>query len=950
MVNKAIIEEVITPYKVKVRIPQYHQIKGSPNATPTEDLPEAAISCPPGIIPAYRIGDVVYVDYELDQLDKPVITGSLSREDIPSTSDLSVRSVVINNSLDGPNLNGVDESLINRLKECEDKVSSGKFISYDIDQRSIITKAGHELAVDNAFGAPHTITTPFLSRTSTGHYLAKVKNAQGNSVAKQQLFCGPSKRNVTVSGVTITSGDGYVTVNGTATVSSTYWNDTFVTISGHYYYCGASKVGLRWNPTGAYVPVESTPIAQSSGAAMYVGPAVTSGVTYSNVRIDACIVDLTLAFGAGNEPTTLDALKTKWLQKYGTELPEYGGYNAGVLADTTITGLGSKGKNLFDPATQVSTRMAVDDNKWKNTATDTRALQFRVYASLLDGTFSSAIASRDTSAGTFSGTYTATQPFRLFIKHNGQNVGLVVSEAYSGPTYPVGTYTISGNITGAATGTIGGFIVENIQVERASAATTFETYKPYLRPLNITLRSAGNVRDELQDLGSCYRIIRRVGTVDLGSLTYTYNSTYSAFISSSLSIRNTCDLTCGKYTTNKSSGSTMTDKSVSSYWAWWSSYSHIIIKDTAYTDASTFKLAMKGVYLDYELVTPTIEYHSYNLTYPTEESGTEYWVAPAAVPCTVEYGINGINDIVRSNIELTGETLVEEEAQIRAAADTILQSEVTDLDARIEAIREVYTNPNLLDNPYFRIHQRTPGGTITGGSTIGTALYGPDRWKVFGGSGMTTASSYPYIPTLSAGATLVQMRSDTSDIFSPYYGSIPSTAVTLSALVSSGTALNLGLTDGGVGTYDPTTVTVTPTAVRAGLFLAKYTFTVRYGVASVSISRTGSPVTVYGMKLEIGSNSTIVGERYSDLAAELEKCQRYYYRISSNKFRESGGVNVTGMVGQGLVYANTTSPARTISAIEVKYPTTMYTNSSKYPTVSYSALSHLVIMQPISGS
>jgi len=93
MLTKAIVEEATSSYAARIRIPIYHQIESSPYATPLPDLPLAAICSPPGITMALRKGDIVFVDFELDSLDKPIIVGCLSRENSSSSCNIDAQSL-----------------------------------------------------------------------------------------------------------------------------------------------------------------------------------------------------------------------------------------------------------------------------------------------------------------------------------------------------------------------------------------------------------------------------------------------------------------------------------------------------------------------------------------------------------------------------------------------------------------------------------------------------------------------------------------------------------------------------------------------------------------------------------------------------------------------------------------------------------------------------------------
>ena len=90
MIQKAIIEEIVANgYQARVRIPRYNKASSSPTATDKQDLAIATICTYPGIHPSYQIGDIVFVGFENDRVNQPVILGLLYRENMgSSTSDM----------------------------------------------------------------------------------------------------------------------------------------------------------------------------------------------------------------------------------------------------------------------------------------------------------------------------------------------------------------------------------------------------------------------------------------------------------------------------------------------------------------------------------------------------------------------------------------------------------------------------------------------------------------------------------------------------------------------------------------------------------------------------------------------------------------------------------------------------------------------------------------------
>lgn len=152
----------------------------------------------------------------------------------------------------------------------------------------------------------------------------------------------------------------------------------------------------------------------------------------------------------------------------------------------------------------------------------------------------------------------------------------------------------------------------------------------------ITLRGIPklNASNQLYYDGDIYeasgRVTRKYGVVDLGTLPWTYQSTYNTFTATVDDIYDLNQQDYGK--------GMMCDKYITSNY-WWTdsskpdkSISHaagklIAIKDTSYNDSTTFKTAMSGVYLIYEKATPTIESTSpFELNQIVDANGTEEYI------------------------------------------------------------------------------------------------------------------------------------------------------------------------------------------------------------------------------------------------------------------------------------------------------------------------------------
>lgn len=167
----------------------------------------------------------------------------------------------------------------------------------------------------------------------------------------------------------------------------------------------------------------------------------------------------------------------------------------------------------------------------------------------------------------------------------------------------------------------------------------YEPYAEHTYPLDadLTLRGIPKLdsNNKLYYDGDTYEsdgtVTRRYGIVDLGSLNWVYVSDHSIFYSDVISnMIYTTEVTdrnkgiiSSKYPVSSviNLNSSMIDKSMLN------NMGRIYIRDTGYSDGTTFKAAMSGVYLIYELATPTTETADpYNNIQICDGNGTEEYI------------------------------------------------------------------------------------------------------------------------------------------------------------------------------------------------------------------------------------------------------------------------------------------------------------------------------------
>ena len=102
-------------------------------------------------------------------------------------------------------------------------------------------------------------------------------------------------------------------------------------------------------------------------------------------------------------------------------------------------------------------------------------------------------------------------------------------------------------------------------------------------------------------------VTRKYGLIDLGALTWSYNTTYNVFYTGGFGSLAKADglCACTKYIRG-STGASNQDKVMQIGKSGWF-VSYFVIKDTAYSDTETFKSSLSGVYLIYERDTSVTE-------------------------------------------------------------------------------------------------------------------------------------------------------------------------------------------------------------------------------------------------------------------------------------------------------------------------------------------------------
>lgn len=554
--------------------------------------------------------------------------------------------------------------------------------------------SGHEVSVDDVKGdiavevetACDVVDEPFLSRiTANGLTLANnralLKGINGNTIVWNQMVSngqgtsgvgGWSGRN---TGNLSFASDGSIEVNAKVNNST---NGIFTAVNftkDHKYYINipcksyTKKVNIAvtqvggWggafypatNHDGSYKGIVNAAVAGDK-IVIYLLNVTSSDIdTAKNVYQPIQIFDLTQMFGAGNEPTLAEFESLYPLGYYTTA--------AGRLLDFKGETLRSVGFNLWDEENESglynSNGNKVDNSSYKRSVNAIRVSPNTSYFAYNDTNNNTNVSCYDGN-GTFIERKVANGVFTT--PSNCLYIRLHYYITNNNPT----KHCINLSNT-SLNGTYKPYSAQDITIDPTAMYGYLNGEGNAVRPFENGMRSAGSVFDEVYKEDGKWYAKTNVGSVDLGSLTWAKKSGDSGYDSFFFYAQRIGPKGYGQgtisnnYVINTTMGGTaynpylMPDKNVkfNSYVA----VNCINIKDTSYTDAATFKSAMDGVMLNYQLATP----RTYLLTdgwqqilnsvYQVEtggmeiilpENGSEPTTSPAKME--IQYGTDGIEN------------------------------------------------------------------------------------------------------------------------------------------------------------------------------------------------------------------------------------------------------------------------------------------------------------------
>lgn len=513
---------------------------------------------------------------------------------------------------------------------------------------------------------------PTAGTLDVGGPVAEIKALRGNSIVWNQMTpISQTSTSGSSNGVTFTDNrDGSYTVNGTATDDINYLltNDSLKYYAGHKYLLKGCPSGggpdkyRMWFNTGFLADYGQGVIQkiELSGSA-YIAVRIAAGQSFTNAKFVPICFDLTAMFDEGKEPATVAEFEALYPLDYYAE-------NPGAIKNVTATGLLTDGFNQWDEEWEYGS-INTSNGQNINSAVQLRS---KNYISVFPST-QYYIKLHKQGIGSFLYFYDANKGYITYTMISSSVLGL--------------TFTTPANcrfIRFVALQDDGAYN-HDICINLSHSGYRNGEYEPYWQSLlytRITTMTGKKLVDGVPtgesrliygtdgmkgvntdfDEAQTKKAIVRMGGVDLGMLDWTY--TDNLIMPLTAPIPSDCknyasasdvNIVCSKYQTYNTG--TILDKSITIQ------SGMVRVKDSAYSDAATFKAAMNGVYLVYPLATP--EEYAYDdnemtpggelpLNYREDDFGTESKVpadtandVSAPLVIDVAYPMNAV-DILRN--------------------------------------------------------------------------------------------------------------------------------------------------------------------------------------------------------------------------------------------------------------------------------------------------------------
>lgn len=415
----------------------------------------------------------------------------------------------------------------------------------------------------------------------------------------------------------------------------------------------------------------------------------------SEIRFRMMLFDLTVMFGAGNEPTTVD--------EFYARIPErvdLTAYNAGELISMNVYAIETNGFNQWDEEWEVG---EINENTGEN-ADVTYRIRSKNFIPIIGGeTYNFHCASNGKTLYFSVACYDENKKFIGAVKNGIYPSTSATSANYHNPW----TFEKDVAYIRFATAPLYGTTYKNdICINLSHTGVRNGEYEPYwksIKDLSVIkkyfhdgMRSAGSAYDEIvfDKSREKWVAIKRIGSVDLGSLSWNYTSTEGQQRYVSYGLQGIINVP----NSNGDVANTRTTRYLATYFnGMWDNTldktlavhtnGAVAIKDLSYNDVTTFKNSLQGVMLYYELAEPIVTEIDdvVDFAYAIDDFGTERILsdgasAPFKADIVYQFNAEGrIRDNSRNidSLEERIQTLYQGEDTTGSIANTIKRNTIS---------------------------------------------------------------------------------------------------------------------------------------------------------------------------------------------------------------------------------------------------------------------------------
>lgn len=509
--------------------------------------------------------------------------------------------------------------------------------------------------------------------------LAEVMSIKGNAIAWNQLaklitssnFIAYNSNNVVIN---IVDGVCTVTVNnsdGSGYSVGVKFKDYLPLIQGHVYlarydvyssFAYEYKIEINnYAQTTSYIPANkwtklyALVVANRDTSQLLVSPYGVNFMEEANTYSvkNPILFDLTLIYGQGNEPTTAEQFEADYQRWFGKPL-EYEEYDEGSIRSVKATGIKTVGFNLWEHGD-----LSLKETGWAS------GIKEKWYNEV--GYKGQIYVQADLSCN-------SEDVWLRFIIHytdgssdiSPQKGTNYVASLKSNPQKVVSYISFSNSIKDTTAK------ISNICINFSWSGKRDGEYEPHweeTKPIPIIdlmgklngegesvtifpdgLKRAGSVYDEILIENGVTKAIKRVGSVDLGSLNWMYSNEFLVFRAGDIKyqVKEKFTWLNAKYPFVGSYSNT-TDKECGYIY-----YTEFAIKDSSFgEDANMLKNSLQGVIAYYELAEPEVyilDNFELPLNYKVDDFGTEQILMPedsVAPTLMTRYGVNAVDTLRR---------------------------------------------------------------------------------------------------------------------------------------------------------------------------------------------------------------------------------------------------------------------------------------------------------------